>query len=529
MTLEQQASALSIPEVVSVLVVNQTLSQENLSLKSKLQEAQTQLAWFKKQIFGQKSEQRKYLSSSSQQMCLGEVFESNSEVLPVEAVTIQSYARGKAKKQELPGTPEDSGLRFVEGEVPIEEVKLPCPELEGENKEQYEIVSTEASYKLAQKPGAYVVLKYVKTKVKHKENGGMKTTPMPSSVFGSSVADVSFLAGMIIDKSMYHLPLYRQHQRLQDSKIMLSRSSLTSMFHSSLSLLEPIYNSQLDSIRASAMLWMDETPMKAGRKELGKMRESYVWPVMGDKREVCFVWKESRAHKHVKEILGDKFEGVLLTDGYKAYSNYAELYEKIILAQCWNHTRRKFLNAEEDEPDLVAIALDYIGKLYEVERQIKELKLDGDNKALHRVLHSKPIVEQFFDWLQNAFASQVLLPSSKFSEAANYALKRESGLKVFLRFPEVPLDTNDLERELRCIALGRKNWNFCWTEAGAKYLCIAQSLIRTCLLHKVDPWQYLVDVLQRVDSHKMSLVNQLTPRMWKELFLPHRMKSAIEK
>lgn len=528
MTFEEQALKLSHPEVASVLAANQLLSEENLSLKSQLQTTVSQLVWLKKQIFGQKSEQRKYLSSSAQQMFLGETFESQSEA-PPEPTTIKSYQRGKAQKKEFPGTPEDSGLRFDENEVPVEEVELPCPELEGEDKDQYEVVSKEASYKLAQKPAAYVVVKYIKTKVKRKDTGEMKTTPMPASVLGNSVADVSLLAGLIIDKSQYHLPLFRQHQRLLASKIMLSRSSLTSMLHASLSLLEPIYESQLDSIRASRMVWMDEIPMKAGRIEPGKMRDSYVWPIMGEQGEVCFVWKESRAHKHAKEILGDKFEGVLITDGYQAYSNYAKLHDEIIHAQCWSHTRRKFLDAEDGEPGLVATALDYIGMLYEVEKQIKELNLDEDKKVLHRLLYSKPIVEQFFDWLQNAFASHVLLPSSKFSVAANYALTREAGLKVFLSFPEVPLDTNAVERELRCIALGRKNWNFCWTEAGAKYLCIAQSLIRTCTLHKVDPWQYLVDVLQRVDSHPMSQVHQLTPRLWKENFQHQRLKSTLER
>lgn len=100
MTLEQQASELSIPEVVSVLAENQTLSEENLSLKSQLQNAESKLAWLKKQLFGQKSEQRKYLSSSSQQMFLGEVFDNKLEVFP-EPATIKSYQRGKAPKKEF--------------------------------------------------------------------------------------------------------------------------------------------------------------------------------------------------------------------------------------------------------------------------------------------------------------------------------------------------------------------------------------------------------------------------------------------
>ena len=86
------------------------------------------------------------------------------------------------------------------------------------------------------------------------------------------------------------------------------------------------------------------------------------------------------------------------------------------------------------------------------------------------------------------------MPSSLFTKAANYVLKRKDELRVFLRFPEVSLDTNAEEREIRSIAMGRKNWNFCWTEIGADYVGVIQSLLRTCLLHDVNPWHYFTDV-----------------------------------
>ncbi|PID79221.1 hypothetical protein CSB20_11130, partial [bacterium DOLZORAL124_64_63] len=82
----------------------------------------------------------------------------------------------------------------------------------------------------------------------------------------------------------------------------------------------------------------------------------------------------------------------------------------------------------------------------------------------------------------------------------------------------VPLDTNHLERQIRPIAVGRKNWLFCWTEVGARYTGVAQSLISTCVLHGVDPYTYLVDVLQRLESHPSGRVRELTPRVWKEKF-----------
>jgi len=84
--------------------------------------------------------------------------------------------------------------------------------------------------------------------------------------------------------------------------------------------------------------------------------------------------------------------------------------------------------------------------------------------------------------------------------------------------PEIPIDTNELERALRVIPMGRKNWLFCWTEVGAKYVGVFQSLIVTCKMHGIDPYTYLVDVLQRVSDHPQSEIHLLTPGQWKGHF-----------
>ena len=101
------------------------------------------------------------------------------------------------------------------------------------------------------------------------------------------------------------------------------------------------------------------------------------------------------------------------------------------------------------------------------------------------------------------------LPTNPFRKAADYALTREKSLRVFLEYPDVPLDTNHLERAIRPIAMGRKNWLFCWTEVGAKYVGIFQSLLSTCRVQGINPYTYLVDVLQRIDTHPASEVEWL--------------------
>ena len=98
---------------------------------------------------------------------------------------------------------------------------------------------------------------------------------------------------------------------------------------------------------------------------------------------------------------------------------------------------------------------------------------------------------------------------------------------MFLSDPDVPIDTNHLERGLRVIPTGKKSWLFCWTEIGAKRVGVIQSLLVTCKLQGVDPYTYLVDVLQRISEHPASRVIELTPREWKTKFADNPMKSGL--
>ena len=368
-----------------------------------------------------------------------------------------------------------------------------------------------------------MVIEYVRKVVKRRDTGEITCPPAPSSVLDRSYADVSLLAGMLVDKLRYHLPLYRQHQRMNAAGVTVSRASLTNWTHRAIELLEPIYQAQWASVLESLVLAMDETPIRAGRKAKGKMRQGYYWPIYGDRHEVVFPYASSRAHKHVEAFLGN-FAGTLLTDGYGAYPAYAKQRAKVEHALCWAHTRRGFVKAEDVEPVRVARALDFIGELYEIEAEIQAKKREGLQLRGDR---SRQVVAEFFEWLKHELAEGALLPRNPFTVAASYALERRRGLEVFLGDADVPIDTNHLERTLRPIPMGRKSWLFCWTELGAERVGQAQSLITTCVLQGVDPYTYLVDVLQRVATHPAAHVVELTPRMWKERFADDPMRSLL--
>lgn len=291
-----------------------------------------------------------------------------------------------------------------------------------------------------------------------------------------------------------------------DSGITVSRATLTHWIQKGIELLRPIERAQWQHILQSDVLAMDEVPIKAGRKKgagrkPGQMKQTYFWPMYGEQDEVAFTWSASRGMAHAKAQLKD-FNGTLLTDGYPTYIKTVEHLNqqeaRIVHATCWAHMRRAFEKALDSEHQAAQQALDIIAAIYQHEKHIREKQLSPDEVLSHRQQHSEPLVTDFFRWIYQQRQRTDLLPKSPLSKALNYANEREHPLKVFLCNPALPLDTNHLERALRVVPMGRKNYLFCWSEIGAEQLGILQSLMVTCRLQGINPYHYLVDVLQRV-------------------------------
>jgi len=485
-----------------------------------------QVAWFQRQIFGQKSE-RRLPEPEGVQGILGEAFTAIPEVpVPGKKILVTNHVR-QSKLKPIDGR-DESSLFFDDKKVPVQVIQITNPEIDGLDQADYEVIGEKVSHRLAQRPGSYVILKYVRSVIKRRDTQTISCPAAPVGVIDGSRADVSFIAGMLIDKFAYHQPLYRQHVKLADAGIQVSRAWLTKLAFSSVSLFEPIYDALLDSIRSSRVKAMDETPIKAGRAGPGKMKSAYFWPVYGELDEICFLYYPSRSAKHVYDALGlaPPAGAVLQTDGYAAYAQYAKK-TGITHAQCWAHSRRKIFDAQDIEPSHAKEALDAIGALYAVEAQIRDGQLTGEAKRALRQEKARPVLDRFFAWIEQQFEQQGFLPSSPFLGALSYIRERRTALSVYLDDPDVAIDTNHLERALRVIPMGRRNWLFAWTELGAKHIGIVQSLIVTCRLHDINPYDYFVDVLQRVGQHPASRVHELTPRLWKQLFADKPLRSDL--
>lgn len=235
------------------------------------------------------------------------------------------------------------------------------------------------------------MLEYRGPVIKPRDSDKPQTTPVPGSIFTGSLADVSFLAGMLVDKFAFHIPLYRQHQRLAAGGIQLARATLTQLVGRTAALLSPIHAAQLAYVLDSRVLAMNETPIKAGRAGGGKLNTAYFCPLYGDVDEISFTFAATRARRHIEATLAEHFTGTLITDGYAAYARYADNRPSMTHAQCWAHARRYFERALDSDPQ-AQHALALIGAIYRVEAEFRQRPLEGPAKRAARAEHSEPAV-----------------------------------------------------------------------------------------------------------------------------------------
>ena len=256
----EKAEKLSHDQVAKVLAENDVLSAKVASIES-------QLAWFKRQFFGQKSERYTDYDPNVHQHDLFSD-ELKKELEPAQPVQKTEVAPHTRTKKRLPDTPDGSGLRFS-ADVPLQTIYVPCPLLE-QHPHEYEQIGEEITYRLAQRPAAYEVLKYIRKVIKKVETREIISTPAPNNVFERSQFDVSFIVGIMVDKFEFHLPLYRQHLRIGKAGVLVSRNTLSNLVYKAAELLRPIYLALLSSVLLSKVLAMDETTVKAGAVRLEK-------------------------------------------------------------------------------------------------------------------------------------------------------------------------------------------------------------------------------------------------------------------
>jgi transposase len=198
-------------------------------------------------------------------------------------------------------------------------------------------------------------------------------------------------------------------------------------------------------------------------------------------------------------------------------STIAALTAGVVEVACWAHARRKFYEARNSDPARSAQAMAYIRLLYDVEDQAKEKQFDPAARAALRRQLALPRLAQFKAWLETQHISEGggVLPKSPMGQAIAYTLNQWNALCVYAGDGDLAIDNNAAENALRRIAVGRKNWLFCGSDAGGTTAAILFSVIATCERHKVNAFEYLRDVLDRIAGQPISKLAELLPEHWK--------------
>lgn len=336
----------------------------------------------------------------------------------------------------------------------------------------------------------------------------IKRGKAPQPPIQRSIASPSVLAKVIYDKFSQYLPLYRQVKEWERYGLNTNDKNLSNwVIRSAQDWLLPIYEKMKQLMMAKSILHVDETYGQIINRSDGKSGQSnaYNWvyrsvPSQGP-AIVLFQSSLTRA-RSVLESFIEGFSGTIVCDGYSAYGKI----EDVTFANCWAHVRRYWLKADSKNGQ---IGVKYCDDLFRLERQFKHLSPSKRRKE--RKKYSKPIVDEFLNWVKNApFYSKNAL-----AKAAEYTLNRVNGLRAFLNDGRTEIDNNPAENAIRPNVIGRKNWLFSVSEAGAKANAICLSIAETTKANGVDFYRYLEKVMTDIPNldiyQSPEIINQYMP------------------
>jgi len=366
-------------------------------------------------------------------------------------------------------------------------------------------IGEEVSERLALIPRKLFVQRHIRPKYAchHCEGSGDEdkpavriAAPVPS-VIPKSIVTPSLLATIFTAKYCDHLPYYRQEEQFARAGLELSRQDMSNWTIKIGHTVKPLIDRLETRLLHSEFIQMDETPVQVlGEPDRLDTTKSYMWLARGGppgQKIILYRYQPTRSAVHPARFLAN-YAGYLQTDGYEAYTS-AIAGLGIVHVGCWAHARRKFDEAAKvsKQGATAHAALSKIQQLYAVERTLRE-RLAGDlltseSFVEQRRVRVEPILVDIHAWLITQSAS--VLPSSLTGKAITYSLGQWDKLVRYIDRTEITPDNNACENAIRPFVLGRKNWLFSGSPAGAEASCALYTLIETAKANGLKPWDYL--------------------------------------
>lgn len=363
-------------------------------------------------------------------------------------------------------------------------------------------------------PGYFKVIRHVRPKLSCRRCAQIVQQPAPSRPLDRAMVAPGLLAQVIVAKYADHCPLYRQTGIYRRYGVELDRATLAAWVGGATQLLTPLVDALGAYVRAGIKVHADDTPVPVLDPGRGKTKTGRLWTYVRDDRPaasrdppaVWYRYSPDRAGAHPQAHLRG-YRGILQAD---AYSGFAPLYDngQVVEAACWAHARRKFYDLySSNKSPLAGDALQRIGALYAVERDIR-----GEQPSVRarvRQERTVPLLAELHGWL--AATLQSVSAKSDLAGAIKYALVRWPALTRYCADGCIEIDNNTAERAIRPVVLGRRNYLFAGSDAGGERAAAMYSLLGSALLNERDPYRYLRHVLERIAEHPIQRIAELLP------------------
>ena len=375
----------------------------------------------------------------------------------------------------------------------------------GDGPEQFQLVGSKTSTVFSMRP-AKLIKRIVTRDTVACSCGRTIVSAPPPKRFGKTQFDASVAASLVTGKCDDCIPVARQAQQLTRQGVPASRATLNRVFLQAGEILSPMANCILRQVAASDLVLADETPIR----QQNQASKGYFW-VFSNELLSAYVYSPNRSGETPKKVLGNS-RGDLVVDGFTGY-NHVTTPDKRRRSGCNAHARRKFCEAKPKTPE-AQFAIDQYTEIFLVEFEAKREGITGTKAHLSlRQQRSAPAVKRLYDWLETQRPQH--LPKGKMGEAITYAINNRDALTRFLSDAKIPISNNHSERQLRGVALGRKNYmSVGHVEAGEKIAAL-YTIVACCKAAHINPTAYLTDLLERLTEYPDSPLESLLPSKWK--------------
>lgn len=496
------------------------ISEQNVALQGQVKKLQDQLHAILKLWKSGKSERRPLSINPGQ----SQLFDLPAEV---EQAVVEESQKPKTTPRKRRASKPQGSINLPDSLERREETHEPDLDPNFE----WEQIGVQRTEILEREPGQLYVRvilrpKYKKVKPQTADQKcQIEVAPLPERALPNSYVGSGLLAWLIAGKLVDHLPFYRQIKKVErETGVALPKSTVNDWFSGACTLIKPLYDCLVRITLLSDIIQGDESRIevlttiakdkdgnlklqhKKGKATTVKIRRGWMWvihdPLTGN---VVFNFESGRGKAAANQLLGD-YEGYLQVDGY---AGYKDLLAKraVTYVACLVHIRRKFHEALGNDRKRATKGVDFISRMYAVEKET--ITMTPEERCIRRKERLAPILEEYKSWLLEQ--RREVTPKSKIGKAITYALNRHEGVMSILKDGRLKLDNNLIENLIRPLALGRKNYLFAGSDAGAQRLAIMYSLLGTCKAKGVNPLKWLAKVLDLLPTAKVNDLEKLLP------------------